>query len=69
MMPLLITALFLLAGVIAAFVIYVITERRRTDEAAEVVRRMADGDLPRKAERDTDCPTADCSMRSRSFLP
>ena len=44
MMPLLITASLLLAGVIAAFVIYVITERRRTDEAAEVVRRMADGD-------------------------
>ena len=44
MLPLLITALLLLAGVIAAFVNHVITERRLTDEAAGVVRRMADGD-------------------------
>ena len=44
MMSLLIMTLLLLAGVIAAFATHVITERRRTDEAAEVVRRMADGD-------------------------
>ena len=44
MMPFLITALLLLVGVIAAFVIHVIKERQRLDEAAEVVRRMADGD-------------------------
>lgn len=43
MTPLLITAL-LLSGVSAAFVLYVITERRRCDEAAELVRRMAAGE-------------------------
>lgn len=44
MTPLLIAALLVSVGAIAAFARYVITERRRTDEAAEVVRRMADGD-------------------------
>ncbi|MBQ2159334.1 MAG: hypothetical protein II442_04255, partial [Oscillospiraceae bacterium] len=50
MMPLLITALLLLAGVTAAFVSHVIKERRRTDEAAEIVRRMADGDPAARLE-------------------
>ncbi len=50
MIPFLITALLLLTGVIAAFVIHVITERRRTDEAAEVVRLMADGDPAARLE-------------------
>ena len=49
-MPFLITALLLLTGVIAAFVIYVITEGRHTDEAAEVVRRMVDGDPEARLE-------------------
>ena len=50
MMPLLFMALLLLAGVIVAFVIHVIRERHRTDEAAEVVRRMADGDSAARLE-------------------
>lgn len=50
MIPLLITALLLLAGVIAVFIIYVIAERRRTNEAAEVVRRMTDGDSAARLE-------------------
>ncbi len=50
MMPFLIAALLLLAGVIAAFVIHADTERRRTDEAAEVVRRMAAGDPAARLE-------------------
>ena len=50
MIPLLITALLLPAGVIAVFIIYVIAERRRTNEAAEVVRRMADGDTTARLE-------------------
>ena len=50
MMPLLFTALLMLAGVTAAFVSHVIKERRRTDEAAEIVRRMADGDPAARLE-------------------
>ena len=50
MMPLLITALLLLAGVIAAVVVHVIEEKHRTDEATEVVRRMADGDPAARLE-------------------
>ena len=50
MMPLLITALLLLAGVTAAFVSHVIKERRRTDEAAEIVCSMADGDPTARLE-------------------
>ena len=43
MMPLLITALLLLAGVMVVYVIHVIKERHRADEATEIVRRMVDG--------------------------
>ena len=50
MMPFLITAWLLLAGVIAAFVMHIIKERHRAAEAAEVVRRMADGDHTARLE-------------------
>lgn len=50
MMPLLITALLLLAGVMVVFVIHVIKERHRADEATEIVRRMVDGDPAARLE-------------------
>ena len=50
MRPLLFTALLMLAGVTAAFVSHVIKERRRTDEAAEIVCSMADGDPTARLE-------------------
>ena len=50
MMPLLITALLLLAGVMVVYVIHVIKERHRADEATEIVRRMVDGDPAARLE-------------------
>ena len=69
MMPLLITALLLLAGVMVVYVIHVIKERHRADEATEIVRRMVDGDPAARLECNGEGSRARLyhEINSRSF--